>query len=265
MHWLLTYRVVDDYAARRAPFRDQHLQLAWEAHSRGELLLGGAVGDPPDSALLVFSGDTCAAAEAFAKNDPYVQHGLVREWTVRPWHTVAGERPSSPVHPDPPVPAIPAPGTRIGHVHLKVSDLEQALRFWNGILGLPITQRYGHQAVFLGVDGYHHHIGLNTWDSAGGSAPPRGTTGLFHAAILFPTRRALAQAVRRLLENNWPLDGAADHGVSEAVYLRDPDGNGVELTWDKPSEVWPYDSAGNLQMGTDPLDIDNLLAEAGAA
>lgn len=154
------------------------------------------------------------------------------------------------------------PGTRIGHVHLKVADLDRALAFYSGILGFEITQRYGSQAVFLSAGGYHHHIGLNTWESKGGTPPPPGTTGLYHIAILYPTRAELADALERLIQAKWPLDGAADHGVSEALYLRDPDGNGVELYWDKPEEVWPRDTQGNIEMFTHRLDLESLLREA---
>lgn len=154
------------------------------------------------------------------------------------------------------------PGTRIGHVHLKVADLDRALAFYSGILGFEITQRYGSQAVFLSAGGYHHHIGLNTWESKGGTPPPPGTTGLYHIAILYPTRAELADALKRLIQAKWPLDGAADHGVSEALYLRDPDSNGVELYWDKPEEVWPRDAQGNIEMFTHRLDLESLLREA---
>jgi len=153
------------------------------------------------------------------------------------------------------------PGTRIGHVHLKVADLERALGFWRDVLGFEVTQRYGAQAVFLAAGGYHHHLGLNTWESRGGPPPPRGTTGLFHVAILYPTRAALADALRRLIAADHPLDGASDHGVSEALYLRDPDGNGVELAWDRPEAAWPRDGEGRLAMVTQALDLEGLLAE----
>ncbi|HZF75189.1 MAG TPA: VOC family protein, partial [Acetobacteraceae bacterium] len=136
------------------------------------------------------------------------------------------------------------PGARIGHVHLKVADLDRALRFWRDILGFEEQQRYGSQAVFLSAGGYHHHIALNTWESAGGPPPAPGTTGLYHVAILYPGRAALAGALRRLLEAGWPLDGASDHGVSEALYLRDPDGNGVELYCDRDPADWPRDAGG---------------------
>lgn len=149
--------------------------------------------------------------------------------------------------------------TCIGHVHLKVADLERAIAFYSGVLGFEITQRYGRQAAFLSAGGYHHHIGLNTWDSSGGSPPPRGTTGLFHLAIRYPTRRALADAVRRLIAAGIAIDGASDHGVSEAIYLRDPDENGVELYFDRPSDQWPRSADGSLQMGTTPLDLQGLM------
>jgi catechol 2,3-dioxygenase len=151
---------------------------------------------------------------------------------------------------------------RIGHVHLKVADLERAIAFYRGVLGFEVTQRYGEQAAFLSAGGYHHHIGLNTWESQGGSPPPRGTTGLFHLAILYPTRNTLAVALRRLIGAGIPLEGASDHGVSEALYLRDPDGNGVELYWDRPQEQWPRTQDGELNMGTEPLDIEALLGGA---
>ncbi|MGC3961244.1 MAG: VOC family protein [Verrucomicrobiota bacterium] len=152
-------------------------------------------------------------------------------------------------------------GVKIGHVHLKVADLERALSFWRNVLGFEVTQRYGKQAVFLSAGGYHHHIGLNTWESAGGSPPLPGTTGLYHVAILYPTRALLGDALRRLIAANIELDGAADHGVSEALYLRDPDGNGVELYWDRPPEQWPRDARGELAMLTRALDFGALLKE----
>lgn len=156
-------------------------------------------------------------------------------------------------------------GTRIGHVHLKVADLDRALAFYHGILGFDITQRYGPGAAFLSAGGYHHHIGLNTWESQGGLPPPAGTTGLYHLAILYPTRAALADALRRLLDAGVALDGASDHGVSEALYLTDPDGNGVELYWDRPQEDWPRTPDGGIAMTTRPLDLKALLREAPAA
>ena len=149
----------------------------------------------------------------------------------------------------------------IGHVHLKVANLERALAFYCGVLGFDITQRYGSQAAFISAGGYHHHIGLNTWESLGGSPPPPGSTGLYHLAVLYPTRAQLADAVRRVLEAQIPLDGASDHGVSEAIYLRDPDENGVELYWDRPREMWPRASDGRLAMFTRALDVRSLLAE----
>jgi catechol 2,3-dioxygenase len=159
-------------------------------------------------------------------------------------------------------PAAVNPGTRIGHVHLKVADLDRALAFYSGVLGFQLTQRYGASAAFLAAGGYHHHIGLNTWESEGGFPPPRGTTGLFHLAIVYPTRGALADALRRLISAKVPLDGASDHGVSEALYLRDPDQNGVELYWDRPEHLWPRSPDGGLAMYTRPLDLQGLLAEA---
>jgi catechol 2,3-dioxygenase len=153
-------------------------------------------------------------------------------------------------------------GVRMGHVHLKVSDLERALGFYRDVLRFEVMQRMGDSAAFLSAGGYHHHIGLNTWDSAGGSAPPAGTTGLYHLAIVYPTRAKLGDALRRLVEARIPLDGAADHGVSEALYLRDPDGNGVELYWDRPREDWPRDSKGELAMYTRALDLQQLLDAA---
>jgi catechol 2,3-dioxygenase len=150
----------------------------------------------------------------------------------------------------------------IGHVHLKVSDIERAERFYRDILGFEVTTRYGADAVFMSAGGYHHHIGLNVWQSKGGSPPPLGTTGLFHFAILYPDRRALAVAVRRILDGGWAIDGASDHGVSEAVYLHDPDGNGIELYLDRDRSEWPRNSDGSLGMTTLPLDLASLLAEA---
>lgn len=152
------------------------------------------------------------------------------------------------------------PGTRIGHVHLKVADLERALGFYTGVLGFQLMQRYGRQAAFVSAGGYHHHIGLNTWESAGGKPPAPGTTGLYHVAILYPTRSALADALRRLIKAGIPLDGASDHGVSQALYLRDPDGNGIELYWDREPEDWPRTPDGELAMVTQRLDLESLLA-----
>lgn len=153
---------------------------------------------------------------------------------------------------------------RIGHVHLKVADLERSLGFYCGVLGFELMQRYGTQAAFVSAGSYHHHIGLNTWESQGGSPPPAGTTGLYHTAILYPTRPSLADALRRLLANGVPLDGASDHGVSEALYLRDPDDNGVELYWDRPEDQWPRTPDGKLAMYTRRLDVQGLLKEVEA-
>lgn len=152
-------------------------------------------------------------------------------------------------------------GVRVGHVHLKVADLERAIQFYSGVLGFDVMQRWGRSAAFLSAGGYHHHIGLNTWESRDGAPPPRGTTGLYHVAFLYPSRPALADALRRLIAAGIPLEGAADHGVSEALYLRDPDGNGVELYVDRPQAEWPRDADGALAMVTEPLDLDALLAE----
>ena len=150
--------------------------------------------------------------------------------------------------------------TRIGHIHLKVADLERSLSFYGDLLGFQITQRYGDQAVFISAGGYHHHIGLNTWYSKNGPPALQNSSGLFHTAILYPERKDLATILKRLLDAGYPLTGASDHGVSEAVYLNDPDGNGVELYWDKPREEWPVDGAGNLVMTTDKLDLEELLS-----
>jgi catechol 2,3-dioxygenase len=155
-----------------------------------------------------------------------------------------------------------ATGTRIGHVHLKVADLDRAIAFYSGVLGFELQQKYGDQAAFLSAGGYHHHIGLNTWESLGGTPPPPGHTGLYHAAILYPSRRDLADALRRLMAAKVPLDGASDHGVSEALYLRDPDGNGLELYWDRPQAEWPREPDGKLAMVTRRLHLESLLAEA---
>src|SRR5580698_5080774 len=154
------------------------------------------------------------------------------------------------------------PRVAIGHVHLKVADLERALKFYCSVLGFELQQRFGSSAAFISAGGYHHHIGLNTWESAGGSPPPPRSTGLYHLAILYPTRALLADALRRLLAAGVELDGASDHGVSEALYLRDPDGNGVELYWDRPQEEWPRTKDGELAMVTRPLDLKGLLAAA---
>jgi catechol 2,3-dioxygenase len=156
---------------------------------------------------------------------------------------------------------VPA-GTRIGHVHLKVADIKRALDFYCGILGFDLVQTYGEQAAFISAGGYHHHLGLNTWESKGGSPPPPGTTGLYHTAILYPERKDLANALKRLIDNKWTLDGASDHGVSEALYLRDPDQNGVELYWDRPEDKWPRNADGSLAMMTQRLDLQDLLAQA---
>jgi catechol 2,3-dioxygenase len=152
------------------------------------------------------------------------------------------------------------PRVQIGHVHLKVADLERSLKFYRDVLGFEVTTRRPG-AVFLSAGGYHHHLALNTWESRGGSPPAPGTTGLYHVAILYPTRALLADALRRLIEAKIPLDGASDHGVSEALYLRDPDENGVELYRDRPKDEWPHDSQGHLAMHTRPLDLRSLLAE----
>jgi catechol 2,3-dioxygenase len=157
------------------------------------------------------------------------------------------------------------PDVRIGHVHLKVADLDRALAFYCGVLGFRLEQRFGSSAAFISAGGYHHHIGLNTWESAGGSPPPPGSTGLYHVAILYPTRAELADALRRLVAAKIPLDGASDHGVSEALYLHDPDSNGVELYWDRPRDEWPRDAKGALAMHTRPLDLEGLLAGSKAA
>jgi catechol 2,3-dioxygenase len=155
------------------------------------------------------------------------------------------------------------PGVDIGHVHLKVADIDRSLAFYRDVLGFDEQQRLGDQAAFISAGGYHHHIGLNTWESKGGSPPPRGTTGLYHVAIRYPSRAALADAVRRLVENNVPITGASDHGVSEAIYLNDPDGNGIELYRDRPEEEWPRPPDGKgVAMVSEPLDVQALLAEA---
>lgn len=154
------------------------------------------------------------------------------------------------------------PATRVGHVHLKVADLDRAIAFYSGILGFDVTQRYGAQAAFLSAGGYHHHIGLNTWESLGSTPPPPGHTGLYHSAFLFPDRKALAQVLKRLVEAGYPLTGASDHGVSEALYLDDPDGNGVELYRDRAEADWPRAADGSLSMLTKRLDVQALLAEA---
>lgn len=164
---------------------------------------------------------------------------------------------------NPPVKTLPllSPAVRVGHVHLKVADLERALGFYRDVLGFEVTQRFGRQAAFLSAGGYHHHIGLNTWESAGGSPPAAGTTGLYHLAILYPSRAALGSALRQVLEAGIALDGASDHGVSEALYLRDPDQNGVELYWDRPRGEWPRGPRGELEMFSHALDLEGLLRE----
>ena len=167
------------------------------------------------------------------------------------------------MNPELPPYTVPA-ATDIGHVHFKVADLERALDFYCRVLGFQVTSRYGPQAAFVSAGGYHHHIGLNTWESRGASPPPRGHTGLYHVAIRYPTRQALAAAVRRLLDAGIDLQGAADHGVSEAVYLADPDQNGLELYWDRPREQWPRSADGSPAMRTDPLNLEELLRSAAA-
>ena len=151
------------------------------------------------------------------------------------------------------------PDAIVGHVHLKVADLERAIRFYAGVLGFEVMQRIGDSAAFLGAGGYHHHIGLNTWESKGGDPPSPRATGLYHAAFLYPTRAALGRALQRVMDSGVRLEGASDHGVSEAIYLRDPDGNGIELYCDRPRDAWPRDENGDLQMYTRPLDIEGLL------
>ncbi len=154
-----------------------------------------------------------------------------------------------------------AAGTKVGHIHLKVADLDRAIAFYSGVLGFELQQRYGPQAAFLSAGGYHHHIGLNTWESLGGTPPASGTTGLYHTAFLYPTRADLADALRRVINAGIPIDGSADHGVSEAIYLRDPDQNGVELYWDKAEKDWPRDATGKLKMVNSRLDLDELLKQ----
>jgi catechol 2,3-dioxygenase len=172
--------------------------------------------------------------------------------------TTSAQRPASP-----PQPATPInPQVRVGHIHLKVADLERSLAFYRDVLGFEVTQRFGAQAVFLSAGGYHHHIGLNTWESAGGRPPAAGTTGLYHVAFLYPTRATLGDALRRLLQAGISLDGAADHGVSEALYLRDPDGNGVELYCDRPADQWPRTPDGTLAMYTRSLDLEGLVRDS---
>lgn len=151
--------------------------------------------------------------------------------------------------------------TRVGHVHLKVSDLDRALSFYRDLLGFELTTMYGDQAAFLSAGGYHHHIGLNTWHSKGGPPAPRNSAGLYHTAFLYPTRKDLAMILRRLIDEGYPISGASDHGVSEAIYLNDPDGNGVELYWDKPQDLWEYRADGSIVMVTEALDLEGLLRE----
>ncbi len=158
-------------------------------------------------------------------------------------------------------PPIPA-GTRIGHVHLKVANLDRALKFYCGVLGFELVQHYGDQAAFISAGGYHHHIGLNTWESLGGSPPPPGSTGLYHTAILYPTKNDLANAYKRVLDAGLKLDGAADHGVSLALYLRDPDQNGIELYWDRAEAEWPRDATGKLEMSNSRIDLNELLSHS---
>jgi len=165
--------------------------------------------------------------------------------------------------PDAPLAAPINPQARIGHVHLKVANIDRALGFWRDVIGLEVQARMGHQAVFLSAGGYHHHIALNTWESEGGAPPPPGSTGLYHVALVYPDRAALGTALLRVLKAGVPLEGASDHGVSEAIYLRDPDGNGVELYRDRPRIEWPRDAAGTLAMTNRRLDLHALLAEAG--
>ena len=153
------------------------------------------------------------------------------------------------------------PQTTIGHIHLKVSDLERSVKFYSEVLGFDVVTRLGDSAAFLSAGGYHHHIGLNTWESSGGQPPARGTTGLFHFAILVPTRKALAQAVQRLADHGYAIDGTADHGVSEAIYLHDPDYNGIEIYTDRPKEQWPHEESGAIEMVTKPLNMDSLMKE----
>lgn len=155
---------------------------------------------------------------------------------------------------------IPAQ-TQIGHIHLQVSDLQRALDFYTGTLGFDLVMMYGEQAAFISAGGYHHHIGLNTWNSLGGPPAPKNAAGLFHTAILYPTRKDLAEIFKKVYESGYPITGASDHGVSEAIYLNDPDGNGVELYWDRPKEDWPVDAKGNITMFTNPLDLNDLLSE----
>ena len=158
-------------------------------------------------------------------------------------------------------PSIPA-DARIGHVHLKVADLDRSIRFYHDLMGFDLMVRFGDQAAFLSAGGYHHHLGLNTWESAGGEPPAPGTTGLYHFAVNYPTRRDLAVALKRLLDGGWSIDGASDHGTHEAIYLHDPDLNGIELAWDRPHHEWPRQN-GEIEFSRQPLDFENLLAELG--
>ena len=185
-------------------------------------------------------------------------------WVGKNLHCVSenSEMTDAPIKPLAVSPRPISSGARIGHVHLKVADLDRALAFYTGALGFELMQRYGTQAAFISAGGYHHHIALNTWESKGGSAPARGTTGLYHLAIVYPSRAELADALRRLIEAGITLDGASDHGVSEALYLRDPDENGVELYWDRPEADWPRHPDGTLDMFARALDVQKLLAEA---
>lgn len=178
---------------------------------------------------------------------------------------MTAKEPLIPVSPKPKSPDAAAPidgGVRIGHVHLKVADLDRALDFYSGVLGFEVTQRYGDEVAFIAAGDYHHHIALNTWESRGGSPPPPGSTGLYHLAILYPTRATLADALRRLMRAGIPLTGASNHGASEALYLDDPDGNGVELYRDRPRSEWPRGADGKLSMFTKPLDLDDLLTNS---
>ncbi len=168
-----------------------------------------------------------------------------------------GEKPTLAQQAEMPIPA----GTTVGHIHLKVSAIPKALKFWRDVLGFEVMITDETTVAFLSAGGYHHHVGLNTWDSMGGKPPAPGTTGLYHAAILYPTRKDLARAVQRLADHNWPIDGASDHGVSEAIYLRDGDHNGVELYWDRPRNQWPKDEEGKVTMFTKRLDFDSLMKE----
>lgn len=195
-----------------------------------------------------------------ATHDRMAIHALARvaRWRYsHPMKMTPLDVPSPSLAPERPI----APGASIGHVHLKVANLEHAIAFYRDVLGFEVTDRFGRSAAFLSAGGYHHHIGLNTWESQGGKPPPSGTTGLYHAAILYPTRADLADALRRLLAHGVRIDGAANHGVSEAIYLSDPDGNGLELYWDRPRDQWPRNRDGSLAMFTESLDLESLLNE----